>query len=319
MSNTSKPKVIAIVGPTASGKTALSVEIAKIFGGEVISADSMQIYKGMDIATAKPTAEEMQSIKHHLVDFLPADSTFSVAAFVDLAHKAVKEISSKGKLPIIAGGSGLYVDNLLSGTTFTEGETDFTLRESLQQRLDTEGIDSLLDELKEIDPESYEKLSTERNPKRIIRALEIYRTTGVTKTQQDKLSKPKNSPYEHIKIGLDFKERQALYNRINLRVDLMLEAGLLKEAEEFFSTPASNTAVQAIGYKELEPYFKGEAELIECVESLKQATRRYAKRQLTWFRRDKSTNWFFVDEYKTSAELISAVTAFLTSKGFDLK
>lgn len=319
MSNTSKPKVVAIVGPTASGKTALSVEIAKNFGGEVISADSMQIYKGMDIATAKPTLAEMQGIKHHLVDFLPADSTFSVAAFVDLARKAIEEISSKGKLPIIAGGTGLYVDNLLSGTTFTEGETDFKLRENLQQRLESEGLESLLNELKEIDPKSYEKLSTERNPKRIIRALEIYRTTGITKTQQDMQSKPENLPYEYIKIGLDFKERQALYDRINLRVDLMLEAGLLKEAEAFFSNPASKTAVQAIGYKELEPYFKGDAELKECVDSLKQATRRYAKRQLTWFRRDKSTNWFFADEYKTSAELVSAVTAFLTSKGFDLK
>lgn len=319
MSNISKPKVIAIVGPTASGKTALSVEIAKKFGGEIISADSMQIYKGMDIATAKPTVEEMQGIKHHLLDFLPADSTFSVAAFVDLAHKAIEEISSKGKLPIIAGGTGLYVDNLLSGTTFTEGETDFKLRESLQQRLENEGLDSLLAELKEIDPTSYEKLCVERNPKRVIRALEIYMTTGVTKTQQEMHSKPDDYPYEYVKIGLDFRERQTLYDRINLRVDLMLEAGLLSEAEAFFKTSASKTAVQAIGCKELEPFIKGEAELADCVESLKQATRRYAKRQLTWFRRDKSTEWFFVDEYKTSAELISAVTAFLTIKGFDLK
>lgn len=318
MINSSKPKVIAVVGPTASGKTALSVEIAKEFGGEVISADSMQIYKGMDIATAKPTADEMQGIKHHLVDFLPTDKVFSVAAFVDLAHKAIEEISSKGKLPVIAGGTGLYVDNLLSGTTFTEGETDFKLREELQQRLENEGLDILLEELKAVDLESFERLKTERNPKRVIRALEIYKTTGITMSEQNRQSIPENTPYDAIKVGLDFKDRQTLYDRINLRVDLMLEAGLLKETEDFFNSKISNTAVQAIGYKELEPYFKGEAQLSECIEALKRATRRYAKRQLTWFRRDKSTNWFFVDEYKSSADLVSTVSAFLISKGFDL-
>lgn len=319
MNDYNKPKVIAVVGPTASGKTALSVEIAKRFDGEVISADSMQIYKGMDIATAKPTAEEMQSIKHHLVDFLPALSLFSVAAYVDLAHKAISEVLLKDKLPVIAGGTGLYVDNLLSGTSFTEGETDFALRAELQARLDNNGLDSLLDELKSIDTQSFEKLSVERNPKRIIRALEIFKTTGITMTEQNKLSKPSDAPYESVRIGLDFKERSKLYDRINMRVDLMLEAGLLNEAESFFKTDASNTAVQAIGYKELEPYFKSGAPLEECIDSLKQATRRYAKRQLTWFRRDKTTNWFFVDEYKSSDELIKAVTDFLITKGFDLK
>lgn len=319
MNDYNKPKVIAVVGPTASGKTALSVEIAKRFDGEVISADSMQIYKGMDIATAKPTAEEMQGIKHHLVDFFPAQSLFSVAAYVDLAHKAISEVLLKDKLPVIAGGTGLYVDNLLSGTTFTEGETDFALRAELQARLDNNGLDSLLDELKSIDTQSFEKLSVERNPKRIIRALEIFKTTGITMTEQNKLSKPSDAPYESIRIGLDFKERSKLYDRINMRVDLMLEAGLLNEAESFFKTDASNTAVQAIGYKELEPYFKSGAPIEECIDSLKQATRRYAKRQLTWFRRDKTTNWFFVDEYKSSDELIKAVTDFLITKGFDLK
>jgi len=319
MNDYNKPKVIAVVGPTASGKTALSVEIAKRFDGEVISADSMQIYKGMDIATAKPTAEEMQGIKHHLVDFLPAQSLFSVAAYVNLAHKAISEVLLKDKLPVIAGGTGLYVDNLLSGTSFTEGETDFALRAELQAKLDNNGLDSLLDELKSIDTQSFEKLSVERNPKRIIRALEIFKTTGITMTEQNKLSKPSDAPYESVRIGLDFKERSKLYDRINMRVDLMLKAGLLNEAESFFKTDASNTAVQAIGYKELEPYFKSGAPLEECIDSLKQATRRYAKRQLTWFRRDKTTNWFFVDEYKSSDELIKAVTDFLITKGFDLK
>ncbi len=319
MNITVKPKVIAIVGPTASGKTALSVEIAKKFGGEIVSADSMQIYKDMDIATAKPTEEEMQGIKHYLMDFLPADQSFSVASYVDLAHKAVSVILSEGKLPVIAGGTGLYVDNLLSGTSFCQGETDFTLRTELQQKYESEGLSPLLEELKEIDPESFDKLSSERNPKRIIRALEIFRTSGVTMSEQNRLSKPEELPYDTVKIGLDFKERENLYKRINLRVDLMLEAGLLNEAEAFFKSNPGNTAVQAIGYKELYPFFQGEAQLSECIESLKRATRRYAKRQLTWFRRDKSTNWFFVDEYKNSAELVSAVVDFLMSKGFDLK
>lgn len=319
MNKINKPKVVAVVGPTASGKTALAVEIAKSFNGEVISADSMQIYKGMDIATAKPTSDEMQGIKHHLIDFLSADSLFSVASYVELAHNAVLDISSKGKLSIVAGGTGLYVDNLLSGTCFTEGETDLELRNKLQHKFETEGLESLLEELKAIDTESYEKLSVERNPKRIIRALEIYKTTGISMSEQNKLSKPSEAPYDYVKIGLDFKERKNLYDRINLRVDLMLEAGLLNEAEVFFSLNAGSTAVQAIGYKELKPYFLGDATLDECIDSLKQATRRYAKRQLTWFRRDQMTKWFFVDEYKSSAELILAVKDFLLLKGFDLK
>lgn len=318
MNKNNKPKVLAVVGPTASGKTSLSVEIAKRFGGEIISADSMQIYKGMDIATAKVTEKEKQGINHYLVDFLPVEESFSVAAFVELAAKAVEEITAKSKLPVIAGGTGLYVDNLLNGTKFSEGETDLEVRASLQLELEEKGLDYLLSELEKIDKESFEKLSLERNPKRIIRALEIYKTTGVTMSEQNRLSIPVEKPYDSFKIGLDFKDRANLYDRINLRVDLMLEAGLLEEAKDFFEQNAGNTAVQAIGYKELEPYFKGESTLEESVESLKRATRRYAKRQLTWFRRDTSTKWFYVDEYETSAKLIEAVEAFLSSEGFDL-
>lgn len=317
MSFDNKPKVIAIVGPTASGKTALSVEIAKRFGGEIVSADSMQIYKGMDIATAKPTFSEMQGIKHHLIDFLPADEVFSVASYVSLAKEAIKSIVSADKLPIIAGGTGLYVDNLLSGTVFAEGDTDFDLRAELIKKYESEGLDVLLEELKSVDSKSYDKLKVERNPKRIIRALEIYKSTGITMTEQNINSVPLEKPYDSIKIGLDFKDRQKLYERINLRVDIMLENGLLSEAEEFFKSDVSSTAVQAIGYKELAPYFSGGADLESCIESLKRATRRYAKRQLTWFRRDQSTNWFFVDEYTNSDELLSSVVAFLSSKGFD--
>lgn len=318
MKNLNKPKVLAVVGPTASGKTSLSVEIAKRFGGEIISADSMQIYKGMDIATAKVTEEEKQGIKHYLVDFLPVTESFSVAAFVELAQKAIDEITKNNKLAVIAGGTGLYVDNLLNGTKFCDGETDLEIRASLQNELEEKGLDHLLSELEKVDRESFQRLSIERNPKRIIRALEIYRTTGVTMSEQNKLSMPEEKPYDYIKIGLDFKDRDNLYQRINLRVDLMLEAGLLEEAKTFFEQNAGNTAVQAIGYKELEPYFKEKATLDSCVESLKRATRRYAKRQLTWFRRDVSTKWFYVDEYESSALLFKAVEAFLISEGFDL-
>ncbi len=318
MVNSSKPRVIAVVGPTASGKTALSVYLAKLFGGEVVSADSMQIYKDMNIATAKPSVSEMQGIKHHLMDFLPADEVFSVASYVELAHKIIAEIAYRGKLPLIVGGTGLYVDNLLKGTVFSEGETDLRLREQLMKRVEEEGVDALLEEVKVIDSESYHKLKIERNPKRIVRAIEIYKTTGVTMSRQNELSKPESEPYEALRIGIDFRDRQNLYDRINLRVDLMLEQGLLREAEEFFSSNIGNTAIQAIGYKELKPYFDGEETLDNCVESLKRATRRYAKRQLTWFRRNADTNWFYFDEYTSAEDFMSAVSDFLITKGFDL-
>lgn len=313
----SKPKVIAVVGPTASGKTALSVNIAEAFGGEIVSADSMQIYKGMDVATAKPTRDEMRGIKHHLIDFLPSDQMFSVAAYTQLARNAISDILQSGKLPIVAGGTGLYVDSLLSGTVFAEGETNLPLRQELTDILNEKGIDFLLEELRSVDPQSYEKLSLQRNPKRVIRALEIYKTTGMTMTRQNQLSKPAESPYDAVKIGLDFRDRQKLYDRINLRVDAMLENGLLDEARAFFKSDVSNTAVQAIGYKELEQYVKGDGELDVSIEALKRSTRRYAKRQLTWFRRDENTHWFYVDEYESTAQLVAAVEEFLSSKGFD--
>ena len=318
MADLAKPNILAIVGPTASGKTALSVEAAKRLGGEIISADSMQVYKGMDIATAKPDLAERQGIKHHLFDFLEVEESFSVATFIKLCEEAIEAIRSNNKIPIIAGGTGLYVDSLLSGTRFCEGEVDFELRETLMKKAEEEGLDSLLAELKEIDTESYQRLKEGRNPKRIVRAIEIFRTTGITMTEQNRLSLPSESPYNYVKIGLDFKDRQNLYDRINLRVDKMLDMGLLREAKEFYSAKGSNTAVQAIGYKELKPYLDGEEPLDVCIESLKRATRRYAKRQLTWFRRDENTKWFYADEYKTYSDLLSDVFSFLCEKGFDV-
>lgn len=313
-----KKQVVAIVGPTASGKTALSVSVAQHFNGEIISADSMQIYKGMDIATAKPSDTEKRGITHHLMDYILPDENYSVARFIEDANTACEDIVSRGKLPIIAGGTGLYIDSFLNGISFSDGDTDFPLRDKLMRRCETEGIDSLLDELKAIDPESAERLSTEKNKKRIVRALEIYYTTGKTQTEQNILSKMSPSEYAPVFLGLNFKNRENLYERINRRVDIMIQEGLIKEAEEYFSTNLGSTAVQAIGYKELKPYFDGEKSLDECIEILKRSTRRYAKRQLTWFRRNEEINWFFVDDYEKSDELTEDVFLFLKSKGFEM-
>ncbi len=312
-----KIKIITVVGPTASGKTSLSIKICKDFNGEIISADSMQIYKDMDIATAKPDLVEMDGITHHLMGFLEPDKTYSVAQFVKDAKEAAITISSEGKTPVIAGGTGLYVDNLVDGTVFTDGETDLRLRSELFERYNNEGIEVLLEELGKIDRESYEKLSLQINPKRIIRALEVYYSTGLTQTEQNKLSKSQESVFNATQIALDFRDREVLYQRINERVDIILEKGLLDEAKEFYNNSFSNTAVQAIGYKELKPYLDGEVSLEFAIESLKRSTRRYAKRQLTWFRRNPDIRWFFVDDYSDNDELYTSVRDYLISKGFE--
>ena len=288
-----KPLVAVVVGPTASGKTSLAVELAKIFDGEVVSADSMQIYKGMDIATAKPDEEEMQGIPHHLISIIGADEVFSVNQFKLSATKAIDEILAKGKLPIVAGGTGFYIDTLVNNTEFLDYEEN-DIRHTLEDRVSREGIDSLLNELKEIDPETAQRLH-ENDEKRIIRAMEVYLSTGKTISEQCRLSHLNESDYRFCIIGINAENRQVLYDRINLRVDKMLEAGLLEEAESFFAGDASATAKQAIGYKELKPYFDGLCSLEEAVEKLKMETRRYAKRQLTWFRKRENINWIYID------------------------
>ena len=309
-----KIKLITVVGPTASGKTRLGVELAKRYGGEVISADSMQIYKGMQIATAKPTVEEMQGIPHHLMDFLEPNQTYSVAMFVDDAKKCIEDISSRGKIPVIVGGTGLYVDSLLNNISFHESQRDTELSEKLRELYYTEGVDYLLDMLRKFDGESAERLETEKNPKRIIRAIEFYKTTGITITEQNKNSKNEESPYSAIKLGLNFEDRQKLYDRINKRVDLMVEAGLILEAKRVFNSELSFTSVKAIGYKELFPYLKGELPLEECIEKLKQETRRYAKRQITWFKRDKDINWLYPDKADSLEQLFEQAVQ-ITDKG----
>lgn len=300
----SEIKLIAVVGPTASGKTSLAVEICKKIGGEAVSCDSMQIYKGMDIATAKPTIEEMQGIPHHLIGFVEPDEPFSVYKYCEEAKKVIDDIVSRGKIPVIVGGTGLYFNSLVDNIEYLPEETDFEYREELKKRAEAEGAQVLLDELRAVDPDAAEKLHI-NNLGRIIRALEIYKATGKTKTVQNELSTKSPSPYSVTAICLDAKDRQYLYNRINKRVDLMLEAGLLNEAETFLNSPLGQTAKQAIGYKELTPYFCGEKTLDECIDNLKMQTRRYAKRQLTWFRRDERMNYIYIDEHPNAESLMN--------------
>ncbi|MCH5192078.1 MAG: tRNA (adenosine(37)-N6)-dimethylallyltransferase MiaA [Oscillospiraceae bacterium] len=308
-----KIPVIAVVGPTASGKTALAVEIAKKFGGEVISADSMQIYEQMNIATAKPTAEEMQGVPHHLIGFQPISEKFSVADYVRLATKAVKTVSNAGELPIIAGGTGLYIDSFLDNIKFSEEESNTEIRKELTDLFLQKGAEHMLSELKKVDPETAEKLHP-KDKSRIIRAMEIYKLTGKTMSEQKVCSRAEETPYNTLYIGINYRNRSVLYDRINGRVDKMLDAGLLKEAEMFCNMNSDTTACQAIGYKELAPYFSGEKNLDECVESLKAETRHYAKRQLTWFRKNGRINWLYPDDYTEINELYEQ--AFLLTEDF---
>ena len=300
-----KIPLIAVVGPTASGKTSLAVEICKAIDGEAVSCDSMQIYKGMDIATAKPTLEEMQGIPHHLIGFAEQSDDFSVAKYCELAGEVIADIHSRNKKAVLVGGTGLYYSSLVDNIEFLPEESDFEYREMLKKRAQAEGAQVLLDELSQIDPEAAKELHV-NNLGRIIRALELFHTTGKTKSMQNEQSRLNPSPYDLTAICLDARDRQFLYDRINRRVDLMLEAGLLEEAKAFYDSPLGRTAKQAIGYKELNPYFSGEKTLEECVENLKMQTRRYAKRQLTWFRRDSRIKFLYIDDYSCGKELLDA-------------
>lgn len=278
--------IIVVSGPTASGKTALAVELAKIYGGEVISADSMQIYTDMDVASAKATHEEMQGIPHHLMNFLDPAESFSVADFVALCDKTARDIISRGKIPIICGGTGLYISSFVDNITFDDSTQDFAFREEMRKFAEENGAAALLEKLREIDPETASTLH-ENNVGRVIRALEVYKTTGHTISEAKKNSRLNPSPYNFAMITLDFADREQLRHRINERVDKMAENGLVDEARACFLQENRPTAAQAIGCKELYPYFRGEKSLSECLDELKLRTRQYAKRQLTWFRRDK--------------------------------
>lgn len=278
-----KIPLIIVCGATASGKTGLGIELAKKLDGEIISADSMQIYKGMDIATAKPTEAEKCGVVHHLMDFVPPETEFSVADFVNLAHDKIADIKSRGKTAIVVGGTGLYIDSLANDIDFTADESDRALRAELE-KLDTQ---TLISELEKVDEKSAKALHP-NNRKRIVRAVEFYRIYGVPISEHNDETKKKDSRYNPLYLMIDH-ERETLYERINKRVDLMMETGLLAEAKEFYAVrdTLSKTARQAIGYSELFEYFDGKCSQDEAIDAIKQNSRRYAKRQLTWFRRNE--------------------------------
>lgn len=287
----SKPKVIVIGGPTASGKTSLSIELAKKINGEIISSDSMQIYKDMTIGTAKPTVEEMDGIPHHLLDFVSPDERYSVADFKRDAESAIEEILSKKKNPIVVGGTGLYIDSLVYGIEYPDIELDDEYRKKLMQEADTEeGLINLYNKAKKIDPEAIQKISP-NDKKRITRILEVYNATGKTKTELEKISRINGVKYDYKVFAINM-DREKLYDRINLRVDIMLEQGLIAEVENLIKKYSNfPTAMQGLGYKEVVEFLNKEISKEEMIDKIKQESRRYAKRQLTWFRKNKEIIW----------------------------
>lgn len=286
------PKILVIVGPTASGKTRMAVELAQRHNGEVISADSMQIYRTMDIGTAKPTQEEMGDIPHHMIDVADPEEDFSVARYVEMAARCVDDVLERGKLPIVAGGTGLYIDSLLSGRTFAPFSPDSALRGKLERELAEKGGRAMLEELAQVDPEAAQRLHP-NDHKRIIRALEVYRSTGKTITQHNRETQAIPPRYDALTIGLAFQDRQAMWKRIDQRVDEMVAAGLQDEVRRLLTSGISPkcTAMQAIGYKEFTQALSGEMTWKEAAEVVKLRSRQYAKRQLTWFGRNPNTRW----------------------------
>ncbi|NSL51102.1 tRNA (adenosine(37)-N6)-dimethylallyltransferase MiaA [Calidifontibacillus erzurumensis] len=284
-----KKKVIAIIGPTAVGKTKASIEIALALDGEIISGDSMQIYRGMNIGTAKVTEDEMQGIPHHLIDIKDPWEEFSAAEFKELATHCIEEITNRGKVPIIVGGTGLYIQAVLSGYHFSKAASNQEYRVFLEKRIEEEGIEKVYNELLTIDPESIKRIHP-NNVRRVIRALEIYHETGLTMTEYLK-KQEQEAPYDDLIIGLTM-ERDLLYDRINKRVDQMVQQGLIEEVRALYEAGIRDCqSVQAIGYKELYDYFEGKVSKEEAIELLKRNSRRYAKRQLTWFRNKMDVNW----------------------------
>ncbi len=293
---TEKQPLLVVAGPTASGKTALSVRLAKELDGEVVSADSMQMYRKMDIGTAKPSVEEMGGIPHHLISVLDPGETFSVADYAAMARPLILEIGARGKLPILTGGTGLYLDAIVKHIQFSPMPSDEGLRRELRELARREGAGALFAILRDCDPEIAATLH-ENNLGRVIRAIEVYRLTGVPISEHNRRSRAVPPPYRVCYLGLTCRDRQNLYRRIDRRVDRMLEAGLVEEARELFRGTVSLTAAQAIGYKELKSCLEGKESLAEAAERIKKESRNYAKRQLTWFRREKSIRWLETDTF----------------------
>ena len=311
-----QPKLLVICGPTASGKTALGVALAQATGGEVVSADSMQIYRRMDIGTAKPTAEEMDGVPHHMIDVADPEEDFSVARYVEMASACVDDIFSRGKLPIVAGGTGLYVDSLLSGRTFAAFSPDSSLRKELEAELAERGGEAMLAELSRVDPEAAARLHP-NDHKRIVRALEVYRSTGRTISEHNRETRALPPRYEALTIGLNFQDRADLWARIDQRVDQMAAAGLEREVRELLSSGLSPrcTAMQAIGYKEFVAAVEGTMTWREAEELVKLRSRQYAKRQLTWFRRTPDIRYVTWENAPDLALGRQKVTAYMEEFG----
>jgi len=308
-----KIPMIAVVGPTASGKTALSIDLALQFDGEIVSADSKQIYRHMTVGTAAPDEEEKRGVPHHLMQFLAPDALFSVAEYVDLAGKCIREINARGKLPVLTGGTGLYVSSLLDNITFFENKSDPALRKELEELAAEKGNEFVLEELRKVDPELAQTLHP-NNLGRVIRGIEAYRLTGITMSEQQRLSRQNPSPYDCCVIGLNYRDRQKLYDRIDGRVHVMMDKGLLDEIRQLIAMGYSSTAAQAIGYKEFFDYLEGKGSLEEAIAKVQMESRRYAKRQLTWFRRDERVNWLYIDDYGDYNELKNAAVQLVKNR-----
>lgn len=316
-----KPKILAVAGPTASGKSALAVRLAKLFDGEIISCDSMQIYRKMDIGTAKPTEEERSLVPHRMIDIVEPECDFSCADYVRIVSGEVREVIASGRLPVFCGGTGLYLDAFLRGSDFEETGIDNELRRELRGFAEREGNEALHSELQKIDPESAAAIHP-NNVKRVIRAIEIYRTGGKTKSEMDRLSRTYESEYDALVIALRYNDRDILYNRIERRVDQMIAEGLLEETRMLYDEgifERNSTASQAIGYKEMLGYIRGECSLIEASDLLKGATRRYAKRQMTWFSSRDYVKWIDADrdgKVRDFDEIVGDACALMREFGF---
>ncbi|MDY5502720.1 MAG: tRNA (adenosine(37)-N6)-dimethylallyltransferase MiaA [Gemmiger sp.] len=307
----SKPRVVAIGGPTATGKTALSVALAKALGGEIINADSMQVYKKLDVGTAKPSVEERQGIPHHLLDFLTPEAPYSVADFTAAAAPLIETLNAQNRLPFVVGGTGLYITSLLKGVAFEAQSADPAVREQLRREAETTGPAAMHAKLQALDPDYAAKVHP-NNQVRVLRALEAIAVTGQKMSDQQKAALPAETPYRSLCLCLTCRDRAVLYRRIDLRVSRMVDAGILQEAEWVWRNRETfRTAAQAIGYKEYFPYFEGTQTQAECTEKLKQATRNYAKRQLTWFRNQNDAVWLYVDEDDVLTKATALVRDFL--------
>ena len=310
------PKILVITGPTASGKTWLAVELAKKRNGEVVSADSMQIYRRMDIGTAKPTAEEMGGVPHHMIDVVNPEEDFSVARYVDMAARRMEDVLARGKLPILAGGTGLYVDSLLSGRTFAAFDEDSALRGQLEERFRARGGSAMLEELSKVDPDSAARLHP-NDGKRIVRALEVWLTTGKTITAHNRETKALPPRYNALTLTLDFARREDMWERIDRRVDRMMADGLTEEVQGLLDSgvPKTCTAMQAIGYKEMAAALLGDGDTAAAAEEIKLRSRQYAKRQCTWFRRNQEAKPLIWGPVPNFAGALQASTAFLEEFG----